>query len=239
MKWFRFPGMLVSSMVAFLILLGFLIHSMMSRSEQDVELYQKLVNSENPNRLDKMSPSYKAKQRRQSLQKEAFFNRKNERLQLRLTSSDAELVLDCHDGGTEVVEHMNNVRCCIQEELFYKLPDGHVALLQEDGRLLVKHGDPRDLHSWTTPQAEGVVPMQKIRVLEAASASYYYERDLFEAENVKISQYILTGHQLPDQPNDAKPIMRGTAQWVRFTLSEGDYFKAHQLKARFYPSENL
>lgn len=225
------------ALVIFIAVIAIFVFKLIIPGEQDALTYQKLVESQDPNHLEKTAHPYKAKQERELLQKDILFSQKNERLQIRLLSERGELVLDHHDDKTELIEHMNDVKCYMQEEIFYILPDGREALLQEDGRLLVKHADPQEPGSWSSPEGVGVKPMQMIRYMEAATATYYYENNLFTAENVIISRYLVSGHWLSEFDPSSKPMMSGIAESVQFNLSgKGFNFKAHQLKAKFYQS---
>ena len=215
---FHFPGFFIGSLFIFGIGLAFFVFSLVTYHEEDSRLYQQLIESEDPNHLNDASP-YKAKQQRQAIQKDIFFTQKEERLQLRLISAEAELILDHHDDETEIIEQMHDVKCYMQEELFYVLPDGRKTQAAD---------------------AEGVKAMQIIRYLEAEAASYHYKSEKFKAENVKISRYAVQGHQLEDFNQAAKLIMDGLAKKVEFSLSGKDLnFKAHQLKAKFDPSEKI
>lgn len=91
---------------------------------------------------------YQSKQERKRVQKDAFFMQGQERLRLRILAATAQIVLDHREEETQVIEHMNDVTCLMQEELYYLLPNGREASRQADGRLLIRHADPKLEASW-------------------------------------------------------------------------------------------
>lgn len=194
--------------------------------------YQRLMQSQDdPQEVN----AYTSRQRREGVQKDIFFSKNDQRLQLRLKSAQTELALDHHDRQTEIVEQMSDVTCFIQEELFYKLKDGREAVRQKDGRLLIKHADPAIADSWLTVDNPSLKPMQVIRQIEADTAFYYYKNSQFVAENVKVSQYVASGHSIEQATKSVQPLMGGVASWVEFSpAGNGINFKAYQLKAKLY-----
>lgn len=201
-------------------------------SLEDEAAYQKLMQSQDES-LE--INNYTSRQRRLGVQKDIFFSDEGPRLQLRLQSARTQLALDHHDNQVEVVEQMHDVVCCIQEELFYKLSDEREAYRQEDGRLLIKHADPKEASSWVHSDDSAVQPMQLVRLVEADMAFYYYKNNQFLAENVRVAHYVAFGHTIDQAAKRAQSLMDGTASWVEFSLGGKDLnFKAHQLKAKFY-----
>jgi hypothetical protein len=77
-------------------------------------------------------------------------------------------------------------------------------------------------------------PMQTIRSIHAKTASYYYKDDHFVADQVNYARYTFPGLTLPKNVDSGKPLMRGVAKAVEFSLDGKEMnFKAHELKATF------
>lgn len=210
-------------------------------TENDVQEYNQLMTDAESSQTSVHGTPYTARQERKGIQKDMFFQSGGNRLQIRLTADNAQLVLDHQDAHTYVVEHMQKVRCCMQEELYYLLPDGREALPQPNGKLLLRSADEKDPVSWISMDTPGLRPMEIIRYIEADEAEYHYKDDRFIAHLVKIARYALPSHQL-GAVNDSKPLMKGTADKVEFSLNGKDKdlnFKAHHLKATFFEMDRM
>lgn len=196
-----FPLMTIGSICVFIGLLIVSSFVLFSSSEEDVKEYEKLMQNSDPNKANKESPVYTAKQQRQGSNKEILYSKGDSRLKLRICSRHAELVLDHREEKTEIIENMHGVVCSMQEELYYALPNSKE-------------------------------PMQVIRYLEADEAIYRYKTDTFTAERVRISRYVVPGHELVENFEGVKPLMSGIAKKIEFSLSGEDLnFTAHGLKA--------
>lgn len=212
--------------------------SLFYNRSKDVEHYHQLMERADPGNSSTRSSPYTAKQQRTKVRKNVLYTKGADRLQMLLTSEDTELVLDHHDEVTEVVENMFGITCYIQEELYYQLPDGRQATKQKEGELLIRHADPKDPASWLVADTPGLKPMQIIRYLEAETGAFYYKKDLFVADQVRLWRYALPGHSLVKPSDTAKPFMKGNAKSIEFSLFNNDInFKAEQLKATFYSPE--
>lgn len=77
--------------------------------------YQALLIHIDPSATAEVVP-YSAKQQREHVVKEIWSFKNNTPLKMSLRSARSELVLDHHDEITEVVEYMQHVECCLQEE---------------------------------------------------------------------------------------------------------------------------
>lgn len=233
----HFAGTVATVCVLFILCVACLWAVLGRYDSSDVADYQKLMQNQDDTQGGN---AYTSRQRRVGVQKDVFFIENDQHLQLRLQSAHTQLALDHHDGQTELVEHMHDVTCYIQEELFYKLADGREALRQEDGRLLIKHADPKEVESWIENDKTTVEPVQIIRLVEADTAFYYYKNNQFLAENVKITHYIAPGHNIEQAAKSEKLLMSGIATWVEFSLTGNDInFKACQLKAKLYAPRGL
>lgn len=207
---------------------------------EDYQKYEKLIKSSESEEEKLEGKEYTARQQRGRVQKEIRFMTDNNRLHHSLRSRQSELVFSVQGEHSEMVENMSGVSCFLQEEVFYRLPDGREALLQGDGRLLLRHADPQESFSWISLQDPGIKPMQKLRFLEADKAVYYYKTNSFVAKEVKLQRFVVEGHELLQNIEGFEPTMKGVAQAVEFTLAGKDLnFRAHHLKAKFFSPEGL
>jgi hypothetical protein len=196
--------------------------------------YWELMAKADPKKSEATAIPYTATQQHRQAHKDFWFMKNGQRLQLRLRSADTELVLDHHDEQTEVLEHMRDVKCFLQEELYYVLPDGSEAIQQPDGQITLRHHEKNQILTQISDISQ-LKPMQIIRYMEADTATYYYQTDHFIAEHVKVSRFAAPGHALLESINGLKPMMSGIAQSVEFSLVGKDLnFTAYQLKATLH-----
>lgn len=197
--------------------------------------YNELMVNAGVKKSDVKAAPYQVKQQRTKVQKDLLFTENENRMQLRLIAESSQMVLDHHDQSTEIVEHMNQVVCHMQEELYYTLPNGDEAIISKDNKLILRNHDPKDAKSHVSKDTPGLKPMQIVRVLEADVGAYYYKSDLFHAENVKIQRFIMDGHEFTTGLTQTKKIMNGIADSAQFSLDGKNMnFKANKLKATFY-----
>lgn len=225
------------SLISVLFLIGALaaVYGMLfSFSPADKGEYWKLMANADPAHSEAPSSPYTAKQQHRQAHKDIWYNQKGQRLHMSLHSADTELVLDHHDNTTEVVEHMYGVKCYMQEELYYELPDGREVVYRADGQLRLRRGDSDAV---ILANDKELKPRQIIRYMEAATAAYYYNGDRFVADQVHISQFSAPGHVLIESIAGLKPLMSGLAKSAEFSLVGNDLnFTAHHLKARLHVS---
>lgn len=225
-----------------LLALGIAFWRLGSVTEKDTNEYLQLMTDAESSHTAVQGAPYTAKQERQGIQKDMYFQKGTDRLHIQLISAQAQLVLDHQDMHTYVVEEMRQVKCWMQEELFYVLPDGKEAFLQPNGQLLLRASDEKNLQSWISLDTPGVQPRSIIRYIEADEALYHYKDDRFEAHQVKITRYSIPGHQLKAMNDQATLLMKGTAGEVEFSLKSKDKdlnFKAYHLKANFYDAGKI
>lgn len=229
---FRMITWLTISILAGLLLAAYpLIFTFGSKDKKE---YWQLMADANPAHATAPSTPYIAKQQHRQAHKDIWFNDKGQRLHMYLRSADSELVLDHHDNTTEVVEHMYRVKCYMQEEIYYVLPDGREVEYRSNGQLRLRHGTQENL----VFDSKKLKPMQIIRYMEAEKAAYYYHGDRFVADQVQISQFSVAGHSLIESISGLKPLMSGIAKSAEFSLVGNDlHFKAHQLKAKLNGSK--
>ena len=78
--------------------------------------YTSLMGEANPGKAAKNTP-YTAQQNRKGVQKDLLFTRNGKRLQMRLVSKEATMVLEHQVEGTYLMEQMRDVKCWMQEDL--------------------------------------------------------------------------------------------------------------------------
>lgn len=211
-------------------------------TQSTVDTYEEMVRDATSSHTTAQKDPYTAQQNRSRIQKDLFFYKGQDRLQIKLKAAEAQLVLDHKDSETQIVEHMQKVKCVMQEDLYYLLPNGKEVLKQIDGRLLIRNADPQNPDSWVSPDTAGLVPMQLVRFIDAEDAQYEYKADRFIADNVRISRYAMPGHELKEGAKQVKPLMSGTAKRVEFSLKGNGNdlnFKAYHLKATFHDMSHL
>lgn len=197
--------------------LSFFLYQFFISTPDAEKEYQALMRNADPSKLE--STPYVATQQHRQSHKDIWYTKEDQRMQLCLRSVDTELVLDHHDDNTELIEHMKDVTCYMQEELYYLLQDGHEVIKHQGGE----------------SQPEVGIPMQVIRYMKADTATYNYQTDHFFADNVQVSRYIIPGHQITFYLSDSTPLMHGIASSVEFSLVGNELnFTAHQLKATLH-----
>jgi len=206
----HFPKTLLATLVLLVFTLGYLILSLGRYDSADAESYHQLVSSA---ANGDGNHSYTTTQERQGVSKDILFTDNGKRLQMRLRSEQAEMALHRHDERTEIVEHMTRVKCYLQENLIFLMPDG----------------------SEVNALVEGAQPVQVVLFLEADKASYNYKSDLFTGNTVNVTRYWAEGHTLDETAHPLKTLINGIADSVEFSLAgKGTHFKADGFKAKFY-----
>lgn len=224
------------------VLLAAVFWHMAFITESDEKEYHRLMADAESSHSSSQGTPYTARQERQGIQKDMFFHKANNRLQIRLTADNAQLVLDHQDAHTYIVEHMQQVKCMMQEELYYILPDGREASPQPNGQLLIRSANENDQASWLPSDTPGLQPMEIIRYIEADDAEYHYKDDRFVAHSVKITRYRMPTHHLQKIDEQARPLMKGNAKKVEFSLKGKNAdlnFKAYHLKATVFDEAGM
>lgn len=209
-------------------------------TESDQDEYQELMRKfagEDKNVIPETS--YTLNQRRQGVRKDIVFVEDGDRKKLSLTSAKAEVIVDKIDKHILVNEKLMDVCCWMQEELYYRLPDGREAKRQPNGLLLIHKGHPEDPQAWIDERVTTVEPWQRLRYMEADVAYYSYASEILEAERVNISRYDLPGHDLLEHFDGFTPLLTGLAESVSFSLGGKELnFKATKFKAVVNTMEN-
>jgi len=217
----------------FLILLAILLLGGMSVIEkEDVRGYHQLLKSSNPTIEKPSLLSSRGKQQRTNVHKSIILNKPSGRLCLILASDSSELVFSMRKGKIDVVEHFQNLACDMQEDLYYTFDDGREVLRKKDGTLQLKDTQkPVEESCYSS-----LIPYQRIRHVDADTATYYYGSDLFVAERVNLSRYVLPSHFLEKPFSEGFPLMKGIARSVQFSfVGQRVHFRAYRMKATLYP----
>jgi hypothetical protein len=211
----HFPKSLLAMLVLLIFTLGYLIITLGHYDNVDEESYHQLISSASNGNGNQ---SYTTTQERQGVCKDIIFSDNGKRLQMRLRSEQSEMAMHRRDEHTEIVEHMSGVKCCLQENLIFLMPDG----------------------SEVDAFVDGAQPVQVVLFLEADQASYNYKRDLFTAKTVNVIRYRAEGHVLDENAHPLKTMTSGIADSVEFSLAgQGTHFKADGFKAKFYSQSRI
>lgn len=116
MRAFTFKKTLIFSLALSATLACTLAWTVFRVREDSQAQYAALLGEANPGK-DAKATAYTAEQHRKGVQKDLFFTRNGQRLQLRLVSKDATMVLEHQPEGNFLIEKMQDVKCWMQEEL--------------------------------------------------------------------------------------------------------------------------
>lgn len=178
-----------------------------------------------------------SEQMRKKVVKELWWGEVNP-LYLRIECSNSKLLAMKEKEKYEVMEKMKGVKCLIQEELFYLLPDGRRAHFNEEGEVVVKE-EGREL--LLDPTLKTLIPMQEIRYVEAKEGYLSYSKLEFIGEEVTVYRYRLRGHTPPPFCFDQyTPLATGQGKRVVFHFKEGKVdLRLEGMKATFNPREGI
>lgn len=217
-----------------LALLLFFIFVFFTFGEAEILAYQDLVEKAGTANKEKQLPTT-AQQKRRGIRKDILFTKGHTQLSFNLVADESSLKLNHKSGSAEVVEELTHVKGLMQEELYYQLPDGREVIPQENGKLLLRNGDPNEKHSWIDSSHPFLIPMQTLRYFEAELATYHYKDNYLEAHEVTVARYTVSGHAFVSSIEGYKPMMSGIAHSMELSFtSPTPQFKAKQLKAIFY-----
>lgn len=195
----HFPFTLLCALLIFCSLTFFFVKHLGHYAEEDVRKYKELVlggNAEN-------GTTYTSSQQRIGIQKDIFYTQGKDRLKLLLVSDAADLHLEAHEGRFEVIEKMNDVKCCLQEGLSVEDIDETNA-----------------------------IPVQKIFFLKADTASYNYKSEMLIADNIKGRHYLAVGHVLDHIPEPIKTFELCSARHLEMSLATNEKGDEHDKKGK-------
>lgn len=225
--------------VGVLGLLTLLLIVLLARiGRNDIAQYQALLQSSEAVNYQETLETFTGKQHRENVRKLVVFSEDGVRKQMNVQGKQSDLVLTYDGNKSEVIEHMQFVTCDMQEELFYTLSDGREAYRDPQGCLRLRRpaaGDP----AWLD-DTQALTPMQKVRHVDAETATYYYRQDLFAAESVTLLRTVTPTHAMPSFDGPSQPLMEGYAEAVRFSiLGRHTALQAYHLKMKMYSGEGF
>lgn len=222
-------------------LTALLLMNLVDIEQDDILNYRKLQRISDPSKCEQVPVVVPGKQQRSTIHKTIIMSEDTGRVCLKIVSDHSELVFTSKNGRTEIVEHLNNLRCDMQEELYYYLPDGREAIRHRNGKISIRYDDPEKESSWVDhDDVDELIPYQRIRHIEADNATYYYGKDLLIAERVQLARYAVPGHEIVDSFDGVSPLMEGVAKSAQFSfVGEDVHFRAYRLKAKLYSSGGL
>ncbi len=136
-----------------------------------------------------------------------------------------------------MIEHLEDMTCFMQEEIFYRYPNGKEATKQANGRFLLRGKDPRSKDSWIEAD-NAMIPMQFFRYMRAKHAMYDYQRDVFKAEAVDLWRFCVQGVDFQNSIDGIPPLLKGKASSVEFHMLKDDFqFHAERLKLSIYSTK--
>ncbi len=151
------------------------------RTPEDHQQYLSLMAEADPSLGENNTlVPYSATQNREGIRKDYYFSQGQQRLHLRMLSNNATLMMHHENSESSLIENMQGVKCHVQEELYYLLPDSREAVKSAEGQLILKQADKSVEIS--PEEAATAMPMQRIRYFEAENASYHYKTDKFYAK---------------------------------------------------------
>jgi hypothetical protein len=228
-----FKGKIFTFLFCVVGLIAYSIFHFSHIDPQDIESYRKLMTLN-----EAESESYSAKQERFNVSKQILFTEGSGRMQMVVRSNKSVLQMRHENEKNEIVEHFDHVKCYMQEELYDVTQSGQEVVKQRDNRFLVRNSNPKNEASWLPATTTNLSPKQVMRYMEASEAQYHYSNDQFIADQVKLSRYVLPGHQLIESLKGQKALMSGIAKSVEFNLGDkGFSFKAQEFKGTFIPNQ--
>lgn len=233
-----FRNMLIASgsllIVVATLLFGFVVHI----PKEDYALYEEILQSSDPSAFVKEDKE--GQQQRECVGKELWIKRDNDRLHYIVRAEESVLRYTLGDERIDLVEDMTNIHGWMQEELFYRLPDGREAVPQKDGRLLLRHSDPALAGSWIKRNEPGLEPWQELREFTADHATYVYRDKQLIADKVELQRFVIPGHRINRSVIGLELVLKGVAQSVTFTLEDDKpHFQAKKLQGSIYSPRGL
>lgn len=224
MKKFAFFAVIAST-----ILLSSLAFFLFSQTTNNKKEYQQLTQQINN------QPKGQTTQQRYNVRKDIYFSEGLKRKHILVICPTTELFLTSENKqSATILEKLHKVRCWMQEELFYDLGDGQEAILQPNGKYLLRPDKNKKEMIWIDP-SDADQAGQIVRYFEADEATYDYNRHLFWADNTPIARYRALSHDLLPTTESIELLMKGHAKQAKFDLHGKDIaFHLQQLKATFF-----
>lgn len=131
------------------------------------------------------------------------------RLAVEMQGARSEVVVDMRKSEARLVETFYDVQGIIQQELFYKTPDGQEVVFTENGGVK-KRGESADVAEGALDKST-LQPMQRFRYFEAERAIYDFRTHTLIAYTVNFWTYCVPGHELVKDRSGLWPETSGSA----------------------------
>ncbi|KAF3362757.1 hypothetical protein PHSC3_000671 [Chlamydiales bacterium STE3] len=228
-----FRKAIVFSIICLAISFGFLFWHLGINGTNDKQAYLALTSSSNV-RPQTHEP-YSAKQKRYKIVKEFFLSgEKQGKRVVRIKCSNSSLFYEQKDNKKAIVERMSNVFCLVQEALFANLENGKKAYKQVNGKYLIQNSDPSLDVSWLE-ESDCRNIMQIVQCVHSHRATYHYQTQELEAEDVVVERFFIPGNTLPDNFEAFTPQLKSLAKQAVFSFNKDLQFKAYEIEALIYP----
>lgn len=199
-------------------------------SDKDVEQYHALVNKSQSAKETKKDP-YVATQFREGVIKDIYTSNGHGHLMARVASDRSRLVFDQQPEGMNILEHLEQLTCTMQKELFFMTKSGDELVADGKGGFKDRKGKPVNV------DIVSLKPMQVARLVIADKAVYDYNNEKLVADHPTVFEYKLEGHQFPESFSSATQMIRGVAENAELSFDNGEMvFHAKRLKARYFPN---
>lgn len=184
-------------------------------SPQDREQYFRLLESSQMTEESALKTLCETRQRRKNIQKDIWAVQAGKpRLHLRILADRGALTLSYNLGKIEAEEHLEELRCWIQEKC-----------LESSGQ--IHNRGPLQLR-------------QKLQYLESNTGVYSYQKQALNAEKVSLWQYNLPGHDWISEPLEEEAELSGDASRIHFYFDENSpSFRAYKVRATLQTPEDI
>lgn len=192
-------------LIWFLLVLGCI--GLLYTSSSSAKLtYQRLMSYSDQAKKESVQEYVSSNQQvRQQVSKQILYKKGKDRLQIRLTSAESDLVYSKNEG--ELVEQFKDLTCIMQDELI-------------------------DTYNNNKPDSD--IAQHMVRQFRAQQAVYSYKSGQLEAKEVEIADYLLPEKRFPLSLEDDQPFIRGTAGTLQFSLFKEPSMQAQGFQAIFH-----
>jgi hypothetical protein len=200
--------------------------------------YQMLVDSSNPLQSETAS-EHRFVQTRSAPVKEGWISEGPDRLHFRLGCSAAELSIIHKDRDIELLEHLKDLDCLMQEQLYFLLGDGTELVRARSGEFFLRSDREGTKPVRCSPaDLQTLKPMQRVRHLSAQDADYHYNRGLITSKHVQLQRLVLAGHMLIPSVAGIPPLMTGVADSLEMTFThQRPVIRAKRFRANILSSK--
>jgi hypothetical protein len=155
-----------------------------------------------------------------------------------LVSESSEIDIHVKKARTQLVETFYQVHGLVQQELFYRLPDGTDLIVGATGNLVTRANKPTQY----SVEDSSLEPRQRFRYFEAKRAVYDFHKQSLIAYEVTFWNYSASSHLLQRQFFDLAPEAIGQARRLTLHFSSRSFmplFQAENLDIRMLKEGGL